>query len=609
MHRYIAFVWNHRVAEKKALAKSLVRRLTEALPKWTCALDTKGLCVYHVGERVPSSQSYRLDREAGIVLGRLFRRSANANNESQQITLNEGETQRIQESEGRCLIEHYWGHYVAILRSIDGTHVRILRDPTGAMPCLSTNYQGVDVIFSDIDDCVALGLVRDTINWDHIAAYLQYPRLVTKDTGLRSVQQVLAGECVDIGVNGTTKTFYWSPARIHDAQVVEDRHQAMRELRDAIQYCVEAWASCFDEVLLSLSGGLDSAVVLACLSERTVKANVICENYYTEDMQGDERAYARKAANLAKVELIELPLRASDHRSLDSMFTGTKFARPAETQLPMEIELHRERLAKERNVEAVFSGQGGDHFFQQSATPHIAADYARRHGLRPEILGVIADTARFTRRPIWSVMATVFSAGILHRQNDPYVLQQPLFLSEATSDALKPSDFRHPWVDDATHLPPNKVNQITAIVHSQNLYRRRCHYASAVHPLISQPIIELCLQIPSYTLTYGGIDRALVRDAFCGKVPPEITRRRSKGVTAGTFSQLFVRNLPFLREFLLDGLLVRESVLDRRKTEANLSESEILGNPHHFFPMVSAIFAEAWLRNWRSETLGATARL
>ncbi len=608
MHRYIAFIWNHRVAEREALAESLVQRLKEALPKWTCALDTKGLCVYHVGERPRSSQSYRLDRDAGIVLGRLFKRCADPKYESHEFTLNERETKRIGESDGRHLIEHYWGRYVAILRSMDGAHVRILRDPTGAIPCLSTNYQGVDVVFSHIDDCVALGLVRNTINWDHIAAYLQFPRLVTKDTGLCSVRQVLAGECVDIGINGTTTTFYWSPGRIHDAQVVEDRQQAMQELGDAIQYCVEAWASCYNEVLLSLSGGLDSAVVLACLSKRAVKANVICENYYTEGISGDERLFARKAADLSKVELIELPFRASD-QSLDSMFDATKLARPAETQLTPELERHREELVKERNVEAVFSGQGGDHLFEQTATSLIAADYAWRHGLRPEILGVIADTSRFTRKPIWSVMATVFNAGIFHRQNDPYVkrLKPPLLLSEATSDALKPSDFRHPWVDDAAHLPPNKINQIANIIDSQNFYQRRCHYASTVHPLISQPIIELCLQIPSYTLTYGGRDRALVRDAFSGKIPPEITRRTTKGVTVSTFNQLLIGNLPFLREFLLDGLLVRESVLDRRKTEANLTESEIVGNPFLFFPMVHAIFAEAWLRNWRSETPSATA--
>ena len=608
MHRYIAFTWNHQIAERTSLVKTIVRRLRVTLPEWQCALNADGLLVYHICEEVSSSRAYRLDQNEGVLLGRIFHRRSDVNCNAHEVTFDKHETQKIKESEGRHLIEHYWGRYVALLREEGGTHVRILRDPTGAVPCLWSEISGINVVCSNIDDCATLELINCSINWNHIALYLRFPRLVTKDTGLDGVRWIHAGECVAIGASSTTTSFYWTPDRIHDARVIEDRQQAMRELRDVVQYCVGTWASCYNRILHKLSGGLDSAVVLACLSKVSDKSHIICENNFTQDTRGDERVFARKAASRAGVELIETPIRSSA-RTLDSMFELTKLATPAHTQLVPETELLRERLVKERNIEAVFSGQGGDHFFQQLKTSLVASDYAWRHGLRPEILGIIADTSRLTRKSIWSVMATVVNAGLLHRHGDPYIkrLIQPLLLTEDTRDSLNTNSIRHPWVDSATHLPGGKLHQIVNIIDSQNFYQQRSHYADIVHPLISQPIIELCLQIPSYILTYGGIGRALVRDAFVGDIPPEITNRTGKGGTTSAFNQLLVGNLPFLREFLLDGLLAKEGVLDRRKTEANLTESEIVRNPYLLFPVMHAIFTESWLRNWYGEDRRAAA--
>jgi asparagine synthase (glutamine-hydrolysing) len=124
------------------------------------------------------------------------------------------------------------------------------------------------------------------------------------------------------------------------------------------------------------------------------------------------------------------------------------------------------------------------------------------------------------------------------------------------------------------------------------------HYADIVHPLISQPIIELCLQIPCYVLTYGGIDRALVREAFEGVVPNDIVARTTKGGTAGYFNSLLLRNRTFLRDFLLGGLLVTEGLLDKRKTEVALSESSLIRDPQLLFPILDAVRAEVWLRTW-----------
>src|SRR3546814_10817974 len=43
-----------------------------------------------------------------------------------------------------------------------------------------------------------------------------------------------------------------------------------------------------------------------------------------------------------------------------------------------------------------------------------------------------------------------------------------------------------------------------------------------VHPLMSQPIIEACLSVPSWEACRGGSDRSFTRRAFTGDLPPTV---------------------------------------------------------------------------------------
>ena len=82
-------------------------------------------------------------------------------------------------------------------------------------------------------------------------------------------------------------------------------------------------------------------------------------------------------------------------------------------------------------------------------------------------------------------------------------------------------------------------------------------------PLFSQPLIELVMRIPTWLLTLGGWDRALARRAFQHDVPRRILTRRTKGGQEEHAKAIFVRDLDFARDLLLDGRLVQERMLDR----------------------------------------------
>ncbi len=599
MYRFVALSWNVKDSAGTAAAQRLVRRLRSSSPDWQSVLDLPGFRVFHAPQPGGARHAYVLKRDAGVILGKLFDGGTEDHRIPADPTFDERESERIVGSQGRRVIERYWGHYVAFLQAPQGDRRFVLRDPTGGLPCFMMRLIGIDVFFSDMEDCVRLGSTPFVVDWDHLTAFFLYSELTTRTTGVRDVTQLYAGECAAIAEDGTmSRSFHWNPVDVSEAGTIENPDEARRALGAVIRRCIDAWTSSYTSILQELSGGLDSSIVTACLGKARTRTNILCFHFCPETPQRNERAYARAAAHSAGCELVEATSRVSA-TSLERQLDRSRVASPAVLGFVPPSERLRRRLVAERQVGAVFTGQGGDHLFQQGSSKLIAAEYAQRHGLRPDLLRIVTDTSRMTRQSVWSVFSTVVAHGLLGRSFDPYsdYERAPSILSTDARAAVRRNAYSHPWVENAGRLPGSKTQQVFNVVGCQTYYLRPCRYAELIHPLISQPIIERCLQIPSYVLAHRGKSRGLVREAFAADVPARIIQRYSKGSTSHYFSRMLAGNAAFVRAFLLDGALVREGILDRYELEKQLSERELLrgGNVRS---LLDAVRAEAWLSAW-----------
>ncbi len=597
MYRFIAVRWSSNNPDGAAAARKLEQLLRSSSPDWQCVLDTPCLLVFHAPHPGGAYHAYALQSCAGVVLGRLFLKNYKEHPFPPDPIFGERESVLLVESQGRHLVDHYWGHYVAFLPDPGNRRHYIVRDPTGGLCCFITRSAGLDVVLSDMEDCYRLGITPFTVDWNHLAAFFVHDRLVTRTTGFKEVTQLHAGECATLGDERTTHAFYWNPVGAYEADTFDDPHQSRTALRTIVRHCISAWASCYESIVHELSGGLDSSVVAACLGRHIVRTDVLCFNYFTETAEGDERLYARLAAQQAQRELVEAEARVSD-KSLESLLSSLKVATPAVVGFLPTAELLKRRLVNERQAGAIFSGQGGDHLFQQGKNKHIAAEYAYRHGIHPLLLRGVMETSRMTKESFWSIAFTAIKFGLLRRSFDPYtVFHAPSILTEDARSSVMPRAYVHPWVENASRLPSSKIRQVLDIVDCQPFYQRPCPAAEQIHPLISLPIIEQCLQIPTYLLAHHGRDRGLLREAFEGEVPARIVYRQSKSSTASYFAGILHKNIQFLREYLLDGALVRSGLLDRRGLEKKLSERElIIGNEPH--AILNAARAEKWLQTW-----------
>ncbi len=601
MYRYIILLWDRRDPEKSQIAQMLVERLKKQTSGWRSVLQADGAAVFDNGGRNNAWQAYVLPDSRGVVLGKLFTGTTNKNTWSHVAEFGVSEARELLETRGKHLIDEYWGRYVAVFLTPKTNNQYILRDPTGGIECLHFTYKSINVFCSDLENVFADD-IEASFNWRHIASILINGELVGKETGLTAVTQVQAGECLEIDGCCKKSEFYWSPQKIFNHRRIDDAGVASELIRQTTLSCVQAWASCYSSIIHDLSGGLDSSIVLACLSEASSSPDVLVVNRYSEAPGGDEREFARKMVGRTNFEYVEKE-KLIPHMGLSQLLESPRSARPGLNGVNIERDLESIEMARKRGADAFFTGQGGDSFFFQMKAPSIAADYLQTHGLGAELINVARDVGYLTSKPAWLVLWRAIQLGWLSDGKDymngfQYI---PTFVGEACHQLVHAGEFNHPWVRDASGVPPAKRLHFRSIVNSQQYYAPslRGSIADVMHPLLSQPLIELCVSIPTYVLTQGGMDRALARNAFREYLPKEICNRRTKGDMMSLYNNTVLENLPALKELLLDGLLVQERILDRPKLEEVLTEESLLRTPDYTRIMMVADI-EAWLTSWSS---------
>lgn len=597
MFRFFGFTWDVGVPAQAVVAQCLDETIGHARG-WQPACASPGLRVFTVGNRAGVNESYPLPRARGVVLGHLFRRRGSARS-STHVDLSTNEGERILQSEGRALIEDYWGRYVAVIRArMPGALV--LRDPSGALPCFQKTFEGVTFVFSWLEDLIAFAphLPAPRVNWDAIAAFIALRHLGARETALEGVSQILPGQLTTLAGDNSPPVTLWSAAAIAGSIIEPEPHVAAMHLRQEVIDCALAWASIYDSMLLRLSGGIDSAILLGSLFTTHQGTKVTCLNYYSPGSDSDERSYARLAAAKAGLDLVER------ERDLGARLEDVLAVSRTPVPEPYLGRIGADRIdaevASAHGARAMFTGGGGDQLFFELRCTFPAVDYLSRHGPGLGFVRASVDAARLGKVSLWQAMwRALVDQG---RRNSP-LDELGGFLTLARSDALdgvrEIERYVHPELLADSALPIGKFQQLQMLLFPSGYYDPFLLEAAPelVNPLLSQPLVELCLKLPTWLLTYGGQGRGLARRAFANDLPREIATRKSKGGMEAYVSTMLRRNISLARDLLLDGHLVRHGLLDRQKVDAALTGrlSSLGGNAGEIHNFVAI---ECWLRRF-----------
>lgn len=570
------------VTARDAPVPDRLRALLDGLrPTLALLVDRSGLTV--LGDA--SAASLVLPDDQGIVWGHVFKRDGFA---------------RVMDGESPTLIQRaeeflrtHWGGYVAI-RTLGNT-VEVLRDPSGAVACYHAQIDGAHLLTSRPDLLFDYGMLKPEIDWSVVAQSLVYRDLRPARTALRGIDEVLPGVVLEIRGARAESRCGWSPwAFAEPGRRSTDRAAAAAMLRDSAMGSISAWVDCFNVPIIEISGGLDSSIVAA--GSATASSSPTCITFGPAEGDPDERPWARAVAARTGLPLQEL---VSAGSTIDMARTDSaSLPRPCARALSQALDGPLQEFGRLLGADAFLGGGGGDSMFcfQHSAVPVI--DRFRYEGLGRGIFTTAADIAQLARTNVWNVLLTALRYSARPAGRMPKPMTNPFLASHVRESTPWPAG--NPWLEAPPHVPLGKRRHVWSIIAIQNHlegYGREL-VAPFISPLMSQPILETCLAIPTWVWCEGGNNRAVAREAFRDLLPAAVIDRRTKVAFSGIVHRVVRSQLPALREILFEGTLARERMLDTRILEAFLEQ--VSTSDEKLPELMALVEVEAWSRHWES---------
>lgn len=471
MFRYIALCWDRGHPDRDATTVRLCASLRQH-PAWCCVHIGEGLLVFQTGARAGQNGTLVLPGGRGVILGRVFHRlGADTDAGAAPVQdLSDARAAALTRGHAGALGEHFWGRYVAFLHGDDGP--RVVRDPTGALPCFRLVHRGVDVVFSWLEDILAMlpDLATPAVDLQAIAVHLGHGRSCGPATGMAGVTRVLAGESAPIGPNpGRRAAMVWRAAALAREARCSAPAALPALLRSTTRACVQAWAVQGGHVLLRLSGGLDSSIVLSCITAADTAAHVTCVNHHSPGADGDERAFARLAAAHARRPLVE---RERDpHEPLAPILDAAVTPDPGGLVGRLGTSRQDAALAQSLGAHCLFTGAGGDQLFFELPSCWPVVDHLQARGVDAALWSVALDAARLGRVSVWSALGQALRERL--RPSDPWppTGRRPLLMSRDAWVAAPPRDrYLHPALAHGHGLPIGKASQLLQLLRPIDYY-------------------------------------------------------------------------------------------------------------------------------------------
>jgi asparagine synthase (glutamine-hydrolysing) len=257
-------------------------------------------------------------------------------------------------------------------------------------------------------------------------------------------------------------------------------------------------------------------------------------------------------------------------------------------------------LAERYNCSIIMNGQGGDHVFLAPQPTESLADYWLDKGFRG-ITQPMKELSNANRMPWWMLMrdtarsvATYYGA----RKSKSKIAETVNYFNPALHYNTPTDDF---YLDKSmTQFYPAKKSHVKALFHAQSYADRnqRMYTRIITHPLLSQPIVELGLQIPTYQSFNNGFDRVFFRNSVSRIQKPKALWRAIKGETTSSMAKSFATHAHEVQEIVLQGYFAQNGLLNKQwfiEEMARIRHGQI----QNLWPVIKLLTSQLWMNQWK----------
>ncbi len=484
----------------------------------------------------------------------------------------------------RELLAGFWGAYLAMIREPGEGSLALLADPSGLLPVYRLTRSRDVVLTTDP------ALLDVAPSYRDIGSHLLRPELRHRRTCLTGVDELPPGSLLSLDAPDEAPRQIWQANRFVPDGSVRTFDSATQELRALSSAVLGSWAGVLGQVGVAASGGVDSSLVCAALSDAGARFD--CITVATADPSGDERRHARSVARQLGVRCVE---REFDDALFDPCQSASRgLARPSRRSFLAMLDALLDDARAELGAGVVMDGNNGDNLFcfLHSSTPVV--DRFRAEGVGRGLGRTLVDMCQLTGCSVPTMLAASARRLAGRARRDPWPADTRLLardVAHAGAEALTP------WLDGCSDTRSGAHDHLALLMHAQNHVHGITGPLARFSPLASQPLVEFCLGVPSWLWAHGGRNRALARAAFADRLPPEVVARTSKAGPDSFIRIAFARNREAIGEHLQGGLLAAHGLLDRAALDSALRVDEF-GSGVLVDRILDLLEAENWARSW-----------
>ena len=544
----------------------------------------------------PSEETDHSDRvipfpeSNGLIIGKLFDRQT-----SQPARPTPIEAEKIIQNP-KLLIKNWWGRYIAVLYNKKEQKHTIIRDPQGLSTVFYVARPGSVMFSTNMGRLYDMLEEKPSVNLDYLAHYIASQSHPSYHMPFEGVEELPPGMALHIYADGSVSLEQaWSLAPFKGS-FITDTKQFEEELLTTMRSCVKAWTHGSTNILVELSGGADSTGVMLLLRDVRPDANIVAVNYFdSKTPSSNEIEYAQEVADMcgAPLELIDWQTIALT----DPLPAGWRPDKPSTMFLIPKMTQSLYDIGTRHSCTAFMIGQGGDHVFLAPQPTEALADSWLDRGFRG-ITKPLKELSAANRTPWLSLAKDAFEdIAQYYGTKKKVAVEATPFLMPAFSAAAQKCDS---YLDESgKRFYPGKSIHIQALHHAVAYAERNRNVAPHItaHPLLSQPLVELALQVPTYQSFANGFDRILFRNAVSRIKKPKALWRTIKGQTTGTMTKMFFKDTFFVRDALLQGRLVTSGMIDTQWLEQEIIKIRH-GQIENMWTMIQLFTAQQWLNQW-----------
>ncbi|PRQ03112.1 asparagine synthetase B family protein [Enhygromyxa salina] len=478
------------------------------------------------------------------------------------------------------------------LREIDGAFALAWVDADGAL-CLARDPIGERSLFyaltpagyvfaSTVRALLATGLVPRTIDPVGVAQYLACAYVPGERTLVDGIRAVMPGEIVRLTSGGVTRTQYWSPPGETQMLPVSHADQLRQELRERIETAVLRRLNQHERMGCSLSGGLDSSLVVA-VARHVSKAPLETFSISFGDKYPNELAWSTMVAEHCGTDhtILEISPAAVVHHMDD---VAACFDRPVGDPLSVPNGLlFREAT---QHVGVLLNGEGGDPCFGGPKNlPMVLAELYGDARNRPGERFQRERTYLRAHERAYDDIAALLTAEARERIAGDVLESElaPLFADPRWGTFVNKLMMMNLVLKAGHHILP----KVDALSGSFGVRGRS--------PLLDRPVVETAFTIPPQLKLHGAVEKYLLKAAVEDLLPRPILDRPKSGMGVPVESWFYGPLRNYAHERLLDGL-PKFGIFERTFLERLLSP-KTTGLRERRGPKIWLLITlEAWLR-------------